>query len=139
MHTTSTRATSRTWATVTRLGGYGENWGTLTHTVTMTRTAAGFRAEVNGQPATMQEADAILRNATRRTVTAEQLEPVPAPSIGKAAACELHRELGRLGFRDHYTTAAEVLERPVPSLAALTAEEAHTVRSYARGQWSMSA
>ncbi|WP_156103421.1 hypothetical protein [Deinococcus sp. YIM 77859] len=49
---------------------------------------------------------------------------------------ELHRELGRLGYRSgtHYALAEQALERPVSSLAALSAEEAATVRSYAYGQ-----
>lgn len=65
--------------------------------------------------------------------------PVPAPTIGKPAACELHRELGRLGFTNHYLTASDALGYPVASLAALSADDAYTVRSYARGQWGLSA
>lgn len=59
------------------------------------------------------------------------------PPIGKPTACQLHRELGQLGYRDHYALAGEVLGRPVPSLAALTATEADQVRSYAYGQWGL--
>ena len=53
--------------------------------------------------------------------------------IGKAVACELHRELGRLGDREHYTLAGDVLNRVVPSLATLSAAERDLVREYAYG------
>ncbi|MPY67818.1 hypothetical protein F8S09_14190 [Deinococcus sp. SDU3-2] len=166
---------SRTLEAAADLRPYGENWGTVTRTVTLTRTPAGILAAVDGEAAPLADALAILKRADRVTVLAEvpatdptaplltrraerraevarlTAEGVSAweamqqaartlpPVIGKAAARELHRELGRLGFRNHYATAAEVLERPVPSLALLSAEDAHTVRSYARGQWGMSA
>lgn len=136
MHTTSTRATSRTWATVTVDRPFGEYWGTVTNTVTIYRTPDGLRATVDGQDATVLEAHTILSHATTRTVTAETLEPTPR-AVGKATAHELHRELGRLRFRDHYAAASEGLGVPVRSLAALTAEDVQTVRSYARGQWGL--
>lgn len=65
--------------------------------------------------------------------------PAPVPAIGKPAARELHRELGRLSFTDHYLTASDALGYPVVSFATLTPEDAYTVRSYARGQWGLSA
>ena len=129
----STRASTRTWNTSTDDLMDGAVVQTRTHTVTLTRTRTGLVALVDGQPADVLAADAILRGATTLTVTAEALEVV----IGKPAACELHKVLGRLGFRDHYATASDALGRRVTSLAALTADEAATVRSYAYGQWGL--
>lgn len=137
MNTTTTRATTRTWNTVTYDCMDGAVVQVRHHTVTLTRAAEGLTAEIDGQSADVLAADSILRGATFRTVTAEVLE-VPA-TIGNAAACELHKELGRLRFRDHYLTASDALGYRVDSLAALSAEEAYTVRSYARGQWGLSA
>lgn len=62
--------------------------------------------------------------------------PQPAPSaapVGNASARALHVELSRLGYRQHYATAAAALGREVSSLAALTAAELKTVYSYAYG------
>lgn len=138
MHTTRPRlprATSRTFEASVTWRECGVVTGHSVYTVTLTHTPAGILAEVNGEAAPLERAVNILQIADRVTVTAETLAVV----IGKAAACELHRELGRLQFRDHYATASAALERHVVSLASLTAEEAHTVQSYARGQWSLSA
>lgn len=129
------RAITRTWNTVTHDCMDGAVVQVRQHAVTLTRTAAGLVAEIDGQPADVLKADQILRGATFRTVTAEVLE-APA-TIGNRAACELHRILGRLRFRDHYSAAAEALGREVRSLAALTLEEARTVRSWAYGQWGL--
>ncbi|CAM3887048.1 hypothetical protein [Deinococcus frigens] len=134
---TNTRALSRTWAAHVIYRECSVITGTADYTVTMTRTAEGFTAEVNGQPVGVLDAARILGSAERLTVTAETLDT--PPTIGNAAGCNLHRELGRLGFRDHYLTAGEALGRAVPSLAALTAQDAYTVRDYARGQWGMTA
>lgn len=109
-----------------------------TYTVTMSRTASGVLATVDGQEVATERAARILAMSDRLEVTAEILEDT-APTIGKPAACDLHKELGRLRFRDHYTVASEALGRTVASLATLTASEAHTVRSYAYGQWGMTA
>ena len=130
---TSTRAATRIWNTSTDDLMDGAVVQVRTHTVTLTRTPTGIVALIDGQPADVLAADAILRSATTLTVTAEVLEVV----IGKPAACELHKELGRLRFRDHYATASDALGRRVTSLAALTADEAATVRSYAYGQWGL--
>lgn len=130
---TTTRAATRTWNTSTDDRMDGAVVQIRTHTVTLTRTPAGIVALIDGQPADVRDADRILRGATTLTVQAEVLEAV----IGKPAACELHKTLGRLSFRDHYLTASDALGRPVPSLAALTADEAATVRSYAYGQWGL--
>jgi hypothetical protein len=131
---TTTPALSRTWAAFTTYRECSVITGTVTYVVTISRTAQGFTAEVDGLPVSVLEADQILRAADRLELLAEVL-----PTIGKPAACNLHRELGRLGFKDHYATAADALGRPVPSLAALSAEDAYTVRNYARGQWGMTA
>lgn len=131
---TTTRALSRTWAAPTTYRECGVVVSVATYVVTISRTGQGFTAEVDGQPVDVLEADQVLRNADRLELLAEVL-----PTIGKPAACNLHRELGRLGFKDHYATAADALGRPVPSLAALSPEDAYTVRNYARGQWGMTA
>lgn len=129
----STPAHTRTFRATVHHRPCGENWGDTTHTVTLTRTAQGITAEVNGQPATLEQGVRLLNAAARVDVLSEELMPLPA-TIGNRAARDLHLTLARLGYRDHYTTASEVLERPVSSLAALTAEEAVTVRSYGYGQ-----
>lgn len=131
------RALSRTWAAHTTYRECGVVTGTAVYTVTMNRTAHGFTATVDGQPVDVLAADRVLRNADRLTVTAEVLDT--RPTIGNAAGHELHKELGRLGFRAHYLTASEALGRAVASFAALTAQDAYTVRDYARGQWGMTA
>ncbi|AZI44009.1 hypothetical protein EHF33_13870 [Deinococcus psychrotolerans] len=65
-------------------------------------------------------------------------EPVEvAVPIGNAVACQLHRELGRLGYRAHDQTASEVLGRAVTSLAALSTAERDLVREYAYGQMGL--
>ena len=134
MQDTKSRAISRTWAAHTTYRECGVVTGTAVYAVTISRTGQGFTAEVDGQPVDVLQADRILRAADRLELLAEVL-----PTIGKPAACNLHRELGRLGFKDHYQTAADALGRPVPSLAALSPQDAYTVRDYARGQWGMTA
>ncbi|MBZ9715374.1 hypothetical protein [Deinococcus multiflagellatus] len=52
----------------------------------------------------------------------------PAPTIGKALACELHRAMGRAGIRDHYAFASKAVGVEVASLAALWPEELRAVR-----------
>ncbi|WP_237724906.1 hypothetical protein [Deinococcus alpinitundrae] len=110
-----------------------------TNTVTLTRTAAGLVAEIDGQAATVESAVRLLAQAQRVSLLEEVLTaPTPVVAvIGKAVACELHRELGRLGYRtsaSHYGVAATALGRDVTSLAALTAEEAQLTRSFAYGR-----
>ena len=149
MHTTTAqnpkpRALFRAWTARVTYRECGTVTGISTYTVTMSRAAGGFIATVNGKEVDVKAAARILESAEADkalTVTAEILDtPAPAPErLGKAAAYELHRELGRLRFRDHYATASEALGVPVSSLAALTAEEANTVRSYARGSWGLPA
>lgn len=117
-------ATARTWATLTRFTAYGESWGEVRHTVTLTLTSQGITAIVDGEEVSEAEAVGILRGADQLTVTAETLAPQLAP-IGKARACELHRLMSRAGIPsgEHYGFAGAALDRPVHSLAALT--EAH--------------
>lgn len=141
---TTPRALFRAWQATVTYRECGTVTDVQTYTVTMSRTAQGVTATLNGRPADVLAAARILSSAQSEnalTVTAEILDTpsTPARAIGKAAAHELHRELGRLGYRDHYTTAAEVLGVPVASLAALTTEQAQTVRSYAYGNWGLSA
>lgn len=133
MQDNTPRAITRTWAADVVYRECGTVTGSRLYTVTMTRTAQGFTAEIDGQPAGVLDAARILGSADRVTVTHEVLDTVAA-QIGKAAAYELHKELGRLKYRDHYATASAALERPVSSLAALTPEQAVTVRSFAYGQ-----
>lgn len=141
---TTPRALFRAWQATVTYRECGTVTDVQTYTVTMSRTAQGVTATLNGRPADVLTAARILSSAQSEnalTVTAEILDTpsTPARAIGKAAAYDLHRELGRLKYRDHYGTAAAALGEPVASLAALTAEQAQTVRSYAYGQWSMTA
>ncbi len=136
---TKAPAISRTWQTVTYDRMDGSIVQVRRHTVTLSRVTGTLTAEIDGKAADVFTADNILRGADFRTVTAETLVDAPAQSIGNATACELHKELARLRFTDHYGTASDALGYPVDSLAALTADEAYTVWSYARGQWGLSA
>ncbi|CAM3264727.1 hypothetical protein DESA109040_05725 [Deinococcus saxicola] len=133
---TNTRATTRTWNAFTTYRECGVVTGIATHTVTVTRSAQGFTAEVDGLPVHVLHADRILRAADRLEVTHEVLE---AASIGKAVACALHRELGALGYKAHYALATEALGIQISSLAALTPDDAAIVRSYAYGQLGLAA
>ncbi|MBB5379177.1 hypothetical protein HNQ07_004692, partial [Deinococcus metalli] len=63
----SSTVLSRTWATTTECRPFGEAWGTLHHTVTLTRTPAGLTVEVNGLPDTLDRAVRILHGATSTT------------------------------------------------------------------------
>lgn len=145
MHTTTAsntkkpRATFRQWETVTLDRMDGAVVQVRRHTVALYRSKLGngLMGIVDGKAVSLRDAVSILEGADTVTKTAEVLEEVRP--IGKASAYELHKELGRLKFSDHYATASEALGVPVSSLAQLTAEQAHTVRSYARGQWGLSA
>ncbi|GGL83603.1 hypothetical protein GCM10010840_21720 [Deinococcus aerolatus] len=77
--------------------------GTAVYAVITSRTGQGFMTEVDGQLVDVLTADRILRAADRLEMLDEVL-----PTIGKPAAFNLHRELGRLGLQDHYQTAANV-------------------------------
>ncbi|AFD25910.1 hypothetical protein [Deinococcus gobiensis] len=58
--------------------------------------------------------------------------PVPVPTIGKPAARELHRELGRAGIpaKEHYGYASAALDLPVYSLALLTPDQLDAVLTF---------
>ncbi|MBB5234512.1 hypothetical protein [Deinococcus budaensis] len=132
MDTTTPRAKTRTWKAITVDTEYGVVRSISHQVVTLTRDGLGqLSATVDGQLRGYADATWILDNATRTELLHEILLP-----IGKAAACQLHRELGVLGYRSatHYALAAEVLGVSVPSLAALTTEEAALTRSYAYAQ-----
>ncbi|MXV21945.1 hypothetical protein [Deinococcus xianganensis] len=59
---------------------------------------------------------------------------IPAPTIGKARACTLHRDFARLGVPSgtHYALCSRALNTTVTSLAALTDEEVLLVWDFAR-------
>ena len=72
-------------------------------------------------------------------VLAFTFTPAPRP-IGKTSACELHKDLARLGYARisaHAQLASEALERSVTSFTALNAEEARAVWSYACAQMGL--
>lgn len=121
---------SRTFAAVIELRPYGENWGEVRHTVTLTSTPAGIVAQVDGQPAPLADAVRILNAADQVEVLAEV--PATPPTIGKARAARLHRLMGRLGLcnPDHYGSARRATGREVFSLATLTEVEAREVWAY---------
>ena len=126
MQDTAPRATTRTRNTVTHDRMDGAVIQIREHTVTLTRTAAGIEAVVDGQPCDLRHAVNILRGATTTTVTHEVLEAAP---IGKARAARLHRLMARAGVAsgEHYAFAAAALDRAVHSLAALTEPDARAV------------
>lgn len=132
---TNTRATTRTWNAPTTYRECGVVTALTVHTVTITRTRSGFEAVIDGRAADVLHADRILRAADRLEVIAETLEA----TIGNAVACALHKELARIGYRGHYALATEALGTQVSSLAALTADDAAIVRSYAYGQLGLAA
>lgn len=130
MNTTTPRALSRTWAATVTYQECGVIVERVTYTVTLTRTAQGIEATVNGEPRELRAALNILQGADV-TVTAETLDAPTGPALGRARAARLHRLMGRLGLpsAQHYALAAAALGEwaPLPSLAALTEREARTV------------
>lgn len=104
-----------------------------TYTVTMSRTAQGVTATVNGKEVDVLAAGRILSSARQDnglTVTAEILD-TPAPTIGKARAHRLHIIMGRLGLHDHYGIARRACGlAECYSLAALTDQQARDVWGY---------
>ncbi|MFC4637018.1 hypothetical protein [Deinococcus hohokamensis] len=73
--TQNASALTRTWITITEIRPYGEYWGDIEHTVTLTRTPAGVVATVDGELTTLLDAVQILSSATSTTVTAQVLQP----------------------------------------------------------------
>jgi YD repeat-containing protein len=109
----------------------------FTHTVTLSADAQGeLTATVDGVATDWQTADRLLCWA-RADGSVTVLETVRAgfpQGISTGEAVNLHRVLGRLGFKRHYELAGEVLGREVGSFGHLSREDAALVRSYAHGQ-----
>lgn len=84
MQNTKPRAITRTWTVVTEYRPCGEDWGSTTDTVTLTRTPVGLVAEINGKEADLERAIRLLNGATRVTVTAETLEMDPSTAALEA-------------------------------------------------------
>ena len=114
---------------------YGVTLSVTTHHITLTRDHSGsLSAIVDGENVEYSYAEGLLNLSEAQKHTPELLEEVIlTPTIGKQAARALHIELGRLGHKNHYALAAEVLGKTVASLADLTEEEAVEVRSYGYG------
>jgi hypothetical protein len=135
---------SRTWNVTIPVMLEGAYLMTITATVTAFKVGNQIiSALVDGAEATLERAANLLTWAKREgtltvTETVEEAQPI---SIGKRVACTLHKDLARMGYShssSHYQIAAEALERPVSSLAALSAEEAAAVFGYAQAQMGMS-
>ena len=111
---------------------------TRDHLLTITgRIWETITATLDGQPVSVLRAAQITEMA-RQMGTFEKIAETAAVSpIGNRAAHALHIELGRLGYGRGYGVASEVLGREVNSLAALSAEDAEEVLSYACGQLSL--
>lgn len=143
MQDTSPISVTRTWK-LDLYADYGDGSSARVFVATRTVTLSGGRDEqghalpivatVDGAEVPTEEAVQLLTWAKRDGRATLLSDERSIPTIGKAQGCELHRELGRLGYRNHYSVAGEALERPVASLATLTAQEAGVVRSYAYGQ-----
>ncbi|WP_415577412.1 hypothetical protein, partial [Deinococcus radiodurans] len=121
-------------------------WDVTAQGVTRTTAQSGTYAPSPLAPLTHAEAAQVLAQAAaylgRPAAQPLAPQPVSTPSgapVGKATGRALHVELSRLGYREHYTAAADALGRPVPSLAALTAAEVKTVYAYAYGSLGMTA
>ncbi|WP_407538848.1 hypothetical protein Q0M94_11775 [Deinococcus radiomollis] len=93
-------------------------------------------ATLDGQPISVLRAAQITEMALQMG-TFEKIAETAVTPIGNRVAHALHIELGRLGYGRGYGVASEVLEREVTSLAALSAEDAQEVLSYACGQLSL--
>ena len=137
MNTTTPTARAKTVTYKTRVADY--EYGVVrsidTVFVTLTRDHGGrLSAVVDGENVGYGYAVGILNRASQVEKIEEAYLPSPTQLVGKPVAHRLHIELGRLGYRNHYALAGEVLGRAVTSLAALTAEEVKLVRSYAYGQ-----
>jgi hypothetical protein len=145
---------SKTWK-VRLYGSYGEGLSASTflgeHFITISRQESGeFTAVIDGEAATIRDADAKLRwgqsSEGRMELISEErsLEPgevalavpvAPTERLGNARAHQLHIELGTLGFERGYGCASDALGYTVTSLAALSVGEANLVLVFAYGQW----
>lgn len=71
-----TPARTRTWEVTIHDRPYGENWGSSTYLITMTRDASaacGFRAVIDGENADVCRAGRLLDSASVRTLLHEEL------------------------------------------------------------------
>lgn len=132
--TTKPEALTRTWRTHNTTEQDGAVISSSSHTVTLRRDFVGgpLTAEVDGQAAPVRRAVLLLEDAWKVEVLAEDLAPLPAPTIGKARAHKLHKLMARVGVfqAHHYATATRATGREVDSLAALTEDEARDVWAY---------
>lgn len=130
--TTKPRALFRAWQAKVTYRECGTVTDVTTYTVTMSRTAAGIVASVDGKETDVKRAARILENAeadNALTLTAEILD-TPTPPIGKARAHKLHKIMGRLGLQDHYGVARRATGEECFSLASLTEQQARDVWAY---------
>ena len=107
------------------------------HTVTVSGYGDSIQFTLDGQPATFQRVEAIRKLAVNLGTFTRISGPSLTPGIGNKAACTLHRDLARLGYTrngSHLQIATEALERPVVSLATLSAQDAQTAYGYACAQ-----
>ncbi len=98
---------------------------------------AGLDAESTPTEWLTQVESAVLAELAlylRLGAATRQPELEPEPTVGKAAGRALHIALGQLGVQDHYTFAAQVLNRRVHSLAALTHAEFQRVHAAIHAQ-----
>ena len=100
-----------------------------THTITVTGYDKGIQFAVDGRPVSTLQADGIRQLALSRG-TFERVSGPEMQPIGKVIACQLHRDMARLGVTRHYQTASEALGYLVSTLAALSRQEAQDVWSY---------
>lgn len=119
----------------------GSILSTHRHTITASGYGDALQFALDGDPITLARAASIralaLDLGTFERVSGPDLTADSSPIIGSQAACALHRDLARLGYTrngSHYQLATEALERPVFSLAILTAQDAQTVYGYACAQ-----
>ncbi|UQN04967.1 hypothetical protein [Deinococcus sp. QL22] len=126
MNDTAPRAMTRTWEAHITYRECSVVTGTAIHTVTLTSTAAGIEADIDGEAAELACAVSILGAADTLTLISETLEAAP---IGKARASKLHRIMARYGVPsgEHYAFASAALDAPVYSLALLTEPDARAV------------
>ena len=111
------------------------------HTITVTGHGDSIQFALDGNSATFERVEAIRKLAmnlgTFTRISGPSLDPI---GIGNKAACTLHRDLARLGYSyssSHLQIATDSLERPIASLAALTAADAQTIYGYACAQMGM--
>jgi hypothetical protein len=99
------------------------------HEITVSGYGAAITFQIDGNPATLEQAEAIRLNAlSSGTFTRTSGPTLEVVSIGKKRGQAMHIELARKGYpTNHYDLASGVLGREVASLAALTEPEARTV------------